>query len=174
MTSGATPTIEPLTYAGLVLCAVLLGALALFLPARAVLHRNLADEMTSGQWAATGDIRIAAPRPVPPPARGWSACPMPKQRTPVVTTLRRPEPDRTRAGANSLQNQIVGCRRVRARPRLARLAHSIHWSVRDASPPRRRAAGRRQNCVNAAHGRGGQRPAVGFRAVCSPSPRATM
>ena len=49
MTSEVTPTIEPLTYAGLVLGVVLLGAIALFLPARALLRRHPADEMTSGQ-----------------------------------------------------------------------------------------------------------------------------
>jgi putative ABC transport system permease protein len=49
MTSDATPTIEPLICVGLVLSAAVLGAVALFLPARALLRRNPADEMTSGQ-----------------------------------------------------------------------------------------------------------------------------
>jgi putative ABC transport system permease protein len=44
----ALPTVEPLTYAALVLGAVLLGGAALFLPARALLHHNPAEEMTSG------------------------------------------------------------------------------------------------------------------------------
>ncbi len=48
MTSRATPTIAPLTGAGIVLAAVLLGAVAVFLPARALLHRKPAGGMTCG------------------------------------------------------------------------------------------------------------------------------
>lgn len=51
MTGRATLTVEPLTYAGRVFGSVLLGAVALLLPARTMLRRNPADEMTSGQWA---------------------------------------------------------------------------------------------------------------------------
>lgn len=49
MAGEAIPIIVPLTCAGLVLGALLLGGIALFLPARALLRRNPADEMTSGQ-----------------------------------------------------------------------------------------------------------------------------
>ncbi len=49
MANEKVPTIEPLTYGGLLVCAVVLGALALFVPARSLLRRNPADEMTSGQ-----------------------------------------------------------------------------------------------------------------------------
>ena len=48
MTSTALPTIEPRTYAGLVLGTVVLAAIAVFLPARALLRRNPAQELTSG------------------------------------------------------------------------------------------------------------------------------
>ncbi len=49
MTSNVTPTIVPLTYVGVVLWAVLLGVVAIFVPARALLRRNPADELTSGE-----------------------------------------------------------------------------------------------------------------------------
>ncbi|MGI8881935.1 MAG: hypothetical protein ACR2KJ_15795 [Jatrophihabitans sp.] len=49
MTGEATPSIERLTYAGLVLGAVALGSVALFRPAQALLRRSPADEMTVGQ-----------------------------------------------------------------------------------------------------------------------------
>jgi putative ABC transport system permease protein len=49
MAGEAVPTVEPLTYAGLVLGALLLGGVALFVPARVLLRRRPADEMTSGQ-----------------------------------------------------------------------------------------------------------------------------
>lgn len=47
MVGEATPTIEPLTFLDLVLGAVVPGAVALFLPAQALLRRNPADEMTT-------------------------------------------------------------------------------------------------------------------------------
>jgi len=49
MANKKVPTIEPLTYGGLLLCSIVLGALALFVPARSLLRRNPADEMTAGQ-----------------------------------------------------------------------------------------------------------------------------
>jgi putative ABC transport system permease protein len=49
MTDAATPTVSPLTCAALVLCAVVLGVIAVYLPAWALLRRNPADEMTSTQ-----------------------------------------------------------------------------------------------------------------------------
>ncbi len=48
MAGEAVPTIEALTCAGLVLGALLLGGVALFVPARVLLRRHPADEMTSG------------------------------------------------------------------------------------------------------------------------------
>jgi putative ABC transport system permease protein len=48
LTSRTMPTIEPLTYAGLVLGAVLLASVALNVSARALLRRHPADDMTSG------------------------------------------------------------------------------------------------------------------------------
>jgi ABC-type antimicrobial peptide transport system permease subunit len=49
MAGEAMPTVEPLTYAGLVLGALLLGGVALFVPARVLMRRRPADEMASGQ-----------------------------------------------------------------------------------------------------------------------------